>query len=200
MKTATIREYKENDYEKLREVCFRTATGAYTKNKEITAALFVEYYIEHESEHCFVVADKDDNAVGYIICAPDYSEFVKKFIKYKQPKIRKLSLKEAIIRRLEFMYMKRIGNKYPAHLHIDILDDYQRMGLGHKLINKLMRHLNEIGVSRLHLGCSAQNIKGVNFYNKIGFHKVRKIAGAVIFGIDIAEYVSKLDEKEKNVQ
>ncbi len=183
-KVATIRKYQEKDYENLREVCFVTATGAYTKNKDITAANFCEHYLEREGEHCFVVADKDDNAVGYIICAPDFERFRKEFIKYKLPKLRKLSFKEALIRRLEFAYNKRMAKEYPAHLHIDIIDDYQRMGLGHKLINALMLHLDEINVPKLHLGCSAANVKGVNFYNKLGFHVIKKIAGVVIFGIE----------------
>lgn len=195
-KIATIRPYQSKDYENLREVCAVTATGHYANNKEIVAAQFCEHYLEYEAEHCFVVADKDDNAVGYIICAPDFNKFVKEFKKFKMPKIWKLSWKEAIMRYLEFMYNNKIAKKYPAHLHIDIVDDYQRMGLGHKLINTLMLHLNDIGVTHLHLGCSAKNEKGCNFYRKIGFHVVKEIAGVVIFGVDVADYVNKLSEKE----
>jgi len=199
-KVATIRGYQEKDYENLREVCFVTATGPYKNNKDITAALFCEYYLEQEGEHCFVVANKDDNAVGYILCAPNYQEFTKKFKKYKMPKIKKLSFKEYVLHNLEFWFMKKIGKEYPAHLHIDILDDYQRMGLGHKLISKLMLHLSEIGVEKLHLGCAANNVKGVSFYKKLGFHEVKRIGKvSVIFGIDVLEYVKKIKEKENNV-
>lgn len=198
-KIATIRGYQPKDYENLREVCFVTATGAYKNNKDITAALFCEYYCECEAEHCFVIADKDDNAVGYILCATDNKEYLKKYYKFKMPKIKKLSYKEAIMKYIEDFYMKGIAKNYPAHLHIDIIDDYQRMGLGHKLINALMLHLDSIGVKAIHLGCGAANTKGVSFYKKIGFVELKRIVGTVIFGLDIHKYVEGLKDKEKNV-
>jgi ribosomal protein S18 acetylase RimI-like enzyme len=188
-KTATIRPYQQKDYENLREVCFVTATPPYNKNKDITAALFCEYYLNYEGEHCFVVADQDDNAVGYILCAPDYTEFVKKFTKYQLPIVRKLSFKEYVLHKLEFMYNKKVAKDYPAHLHIDIMPDFQRMGMGKKLVDALMAHLNSIGVQKLHLGCGASNEKGTSFYKKIGFHIVKTVVGVNIFGVDVHKYV-----------
>lgn len=188
-KLATIRPYQKKDYENLREVCFVTATPPYNKNKDITAGLFCEYYLNYEGEHCFVVADKDDNAVGYILCAPDYTEFVKKFVQHQLPIIKKLSYKEYIKHKLEFMFVKRVAKAYPAHLHIDITDGFQRMGLGKQLVDRLMLHLDSIGVKALHLGCGAANEKGTSFYKKIGFHIIRTVVGTNIFGVDVHKYV-----------
>lgn len=193
-KVVSIREYQLKDYEDLREICFRTATGHYRDNKELVAALYCEHYLEYEGEHCFVVADHNDRAVGYVICAPNYKKFAREFKANKFAKVRAISRKEIFLKRLEFFAMKTFLGNYPAHLHINILDGYQRLGLGHKLINRLLLHLDTMGVSKLHLGCSASNDKGVGFYKKFGFHIINKISGTILFGIDIREYVESINK------
>ena len=82
-----IRPYEEKDTENVRFVCLDSAGKAdaskYVKNFLLNT--YCNYYIENEPQNCFVAADKNDNAVGYILCAEDFDTFSNIFLtKYAQ--------------------------------------------------------------------------------------------------------------------
>ena len=56
---------------------------------------------------------------------------------------------------------------------IDILEEYQRQGIGGKLMHAYISHMRKLGVKGIHLGTSEKNKKGVPFYKKMGFKIVR---------------------------
>jgi ribosomal protein S18 acetylase RimI-like enzyme len=59
--------------------------------------------------------------------------------------------------------------KYPAHLHIDILPDYQRQHYGPKLIDTFFYKMKVLGVPGVHLGMVQTNIGAKRFYERLGF-------------------------------
>ena len=61
---------------------------------------------------------------------------------------------------------------YPAHLHIDLLPEAQRQGLGRKLIDTLRAALAERGVPGVHLGYDRTNVAARAFYDRMGFHEL----------------------------
>jgi ribosomal protein S18 acetylase RimI-like enzyme len=67
---------------------------------------------------------------------------------------------------------EEINIEYPAHLHIDILNEYQRQGIGSRLIQKLENHLKKNQIKGVHLGTSSKNVKAIRFYNKMGFSQI----------------------------
>lgn len=68
----------------------------------------------------------------------------------------------------------------PAHLHIDILPEYQRQGWGRRLIGEAVRVLREKGLDGLWLGLDPRNENGKRFYKKIGFKEMPEAPGAVM--------------------
>ena len=61
----------------------------------------------------------------------------------------------------------------PAHLHIDILPQYQRQGWGRKLIGCAVKYLREEkGLDSLWLGLDPRNANGRRFYERLGFKEV----------------------------
>lgn len=62
-------------------------------------------------------------------------------------------------------------SKYPAHMHIDILEQYQRKGWGSKLIHALFEAVKSEGAVGIHLDMVRWNTTGKNFYEKIGFKR-----------------------------
>ncbi|NCA67126.1 MAG: GNAT family N-acetyltransferase [Clostridia bacterium] len=188
MEEVRVRGYQEKDQSATRNICVATANGFAVdtqKQKELLCLLFNDYYTENEQDTCFVAANEKDEAVGYIIAARDFQEYKKLFKKYYMPKIYKLSFFQGLIRSIGLAYEGRVSKEYPAHLHIDILDGYQRMGLGHKLMNTLINRLKELGVKGVCLFVGAKNLKGISFYKKFGFTEVKRIAGAVCFGLKL---------------
>jgi len=60
----------------------------------------------------------------------------------------------------------------PAHLHIDILEDYQRKGWGRKLIGRAVEYLrDEVGLDGVFLGMDMKNGDARRFYERLGFRR-----------------------------
>ena len=157
-----IRTYEDRDRERVEEICVITDNSHLERNLLFT--LYCHYYIDYEKENCFV-AEEDGKAVGYIISAKDNKVWKDRFtsiLDSSTPEIREKGL-ESISGYLPFYA------QYPAHLHIDIDPDYQRMGIGHRLMDALLAHYKNQGVKGVMLGVDPNNTKGVSFYKKYGF-------------------------------
>ena len=182
----TIRPYQPKDQENLRHICIETGpASAMQKGRAQTMLLatYCDYYAECEPETCFVIADDGDEAVGYILCAPDYKAYRARFLKDYAPQVKGLPYKIACQGAARMP--KRFSKEYPAHLHIDILPDYQRMGLGSQLMDTLTARLREMGIPGVMLGVGAGNVKGRSFYNKYGFQTLMRIPTSVVMGLKL---------------
>ncbi|MBO5655349.1 MAG: GNAT family N-acetyltransferase [Clostridia bacterium] len=164
-----IRAYKEKDRENCRDICHKTATAPkYVKSKELVCLLYCDYYIDNEPDNCFVLADEEDNAIGYILSAEDdwaYGKAMKAYLK----KAGRISFSEKIMHHIASLMEKSVAKRYPAHLHIDILPEGQRMGYGTKLIEALEAHLRGKGVKGVRLGVGGDNTGAHSFYEANGY-------------------------------
>lgn len=182
-----IRTARKADLADAEYICIQTAGGILRKNKKmekITALMFSTYYINEETEHCFVLED-NGNAVGYILCAPSAKRFAKRYRKDNLKKIADLSALWAFFAFFTPVKYSLLGGKYPAHLHIDILEKYQSSGYGKQLMSALLKHLKESGVKGVMLSCSADNSRAIAFYKKFGFKKIISAFGGTLMGKEL---------------
>ncbi|MDC7235053.1 MAG: GNAT family N-acetyltransferase [Spirochaetales bacterium] len=168
-----------------------------------------EYYFEESRDHCFVAAHRaTDRAAGVILCAPDTPGYQKIFNKHYYREIQKTldqveNSHPGTIRKhhmayyrkregvqlnlVHFRSMRHIYREYPAHLHINIHPDCQRLGLGHLLVDALLNPLKETGIKGLHLIVASDNSKGIGFYRKYGFKELLNIfprgKNGIIYGL-----------------
>lgn len=179
-----IRKFETKDIPNLRNICHKTATAKnYVENKELVCALYCDYYYEHEPQNILVVADSNDEAQGYILCALDYNVFFEKFHKLYLPKVKKMSRYEAFSHRLQPLFYKDVARDYPAHLHIDLLPVCQGQGLGTKLVETLCDNLKKQGVKGLSLSVGADNSGALKFYERLGFEKIKSLFGlSIVYG------------------
>ncbi len=184
---AAVRPYTQKDKENVRIVCLETGpSNAYEpKERALLLACFCDYYIENEPENCFVVADDSDNAVGYIFCARDCRSYYRVFRQKYIPAAREASLAKGIMAWFTTFPVRFYSKKYPAHLHIDILPDYQRRGFGSLLMDANIGNLKARHVPGVMLVCGSRNQKGINFYKKYGFKKVADMFGFTVMGMDL---------------
>ena len=79
-----IRKYEEKDKELLRDICIKTSKlPIETKEQRAFLTLmYNDYYTEVEGRNIFVAVDENDVAVGYILCAENYSRYSKVFRKF----------------------------------------------------------------------------------------------------------------------
>ncbi len=61
---------------------------------------------------------------------------------------------------------------YPAHLHIDLLPDWQGRGHGRALMRTFLDALRARGVPAVHLSMVTGNTAARAFYDRLGFHEI----------------------------
>lgn len=181
-----IRPYRESDREMVQNVCLETASmeGAFEEPiKSMMLTAFCNYYIEEEQEQCFVAAD-GTQVVGYILCAKDSKRWAESFsVKYiSNPENNPLKGFYQGIMAAPIRY----ADRYPAHLHIDILPEYQRQGIGFQLMDTLTAHLREQGVPAVMLSVAGDNEKGKNFYQKYGFQVLEETPHEIVMGRSVS--------------
>ena len=180
-----VRKYEAKDFDDVRFVCLNSTGEDFGPIVgEFILHTFCDYYIEHEPENCFVV-DDDGRAVGYIFCAEDYDSYKEIFDKDYLPLNEHLGEERYKWAQDSTILQNKYKAEYPAHMHIDLLPEYQRMGLGHKLTDALCEHLKKKGIKGINLTMSAANKKGGGFYRKYGFTLIADKFTANVFALKL---------------
>ncbi|MFA5449190.1 MAG: GNAT family N-acetyltransferase [Clostridia bacterium] len=188
-----IRPYQPKDFENCREICYLTSQGFDTEKKKAALLnMFCDYYLEYEADTCFVAANDEDEAIGYIICADSYEEYEKNYRANYMKDLKKLSFFFWLVRDIELRMRRKLAKKFPAHLHINLKPGSQRQGAGHKLTDALLTELKSRGVSGIFLGVGAKNETGKRFYRKYGFTEYKRDVASIIFTIDINNWQPKV--------
>lgn len=180
-----IRAYEPKDRDAVRFICLNSEGPCDMDESGCRFILttYCDYYIEKEAENCFVAADDDDRAVGYIICTESYDRFRPVFLSEYVPRIpaEEAAHREGAVN--STVLQEEYKAQYPAHLHIDLLPEYQRLGLGSRLVDTLCVHLKEKGVPGVMLTVGSLNTVGQSFYNKYGFTRLKALPGDVAYGL-----------------
>ncbi len=200
------RKAEKKDISAISDICFRTGymgesleSRKIFQDRRLFALIFALYYPIYEPEHCFVACNELNRAIGYIIGTADTVNQEKKFSRHMHWRIllRLLgvtwwrypaSLREFIhwIKNLEKKSPGDLHLLYPAHLHMNILPEYQGKGLGGKLITLFIDHIKDLQVSGIHLGTSNHNRTAISFYRKMGFTAISDHPAA--FWSDVEDY------------
>ena len=138
---------------------------------------------------CWVLDNGNGKAVGYILCTPDTSTFVKRYREEFLPVVKEHGIEQPAesdaaqgmatqlrkdVFRPENMLQSdfpRLVEQYPAHLHIDILDSHQGQQWGQKMISILLQKLQAAQITGVHLGMAAANHRAGKFYDRLGFER-----------------------------
>ena len=180
-----IRNVMEKDLAAMEHICLETASDYWKSNEEMVETVlevFCRYYFEKEREHCFVTVNEADEAVGYILCAPDYERYYKDFtariLASKYEKVREIGMAAAD-------EPKEFAKDFPAHLHIDLLPEAQGKGTGRALMETLCAHLADIKVKGVMLDVGKDNEGAIKFYKKVGFKVLKEGEGGLMMGREI---------------
>lgn len=178
-----IRPYQTKDCEQVRDICLATADGPWESEqmRELLLSAFCNYYIEKEPYNCFVAAD-GERCAGYILCAQNndvWAQEIKQ--KYMPGEGNPLQVFYEGILSAPLKYACR----YPAHLHIDILPAYQRLGIGFRLMDSLVSHLRQKNIPGLMLCVAVDNGKGQSFYRKYGFETLETSPQEIVMGMEL---------------
>lgn len=181
MSSVTIRPYQEKDCPYVQQICIETAGTRFSNTpvkKRAAVAAFCQYFITHCPEVCFVAVNEEDVPVGYILCTPTFERWCR-----YAPEQFLIGFPYGLLWSLGSMWGAVPYRKaYPAHLHINLLSPYQRMGLGRKLISALEEALRQQDCSGVSLCVNEHNHGAMRFYEKCGFQVLGKHPGSVAYG------------------
>lgn len=185
-----VRQYDLKDRDRVCKICYDNSSdnALYRDNPNLLLTLFCDYYIDEEPENCFVAVNDKDEAVGYVISSSDFTLYKKRYKPYMK-RLLKFGIKHYIDKLFANFRENGLSKEYPAHLHIDIDNDYQRQGIGSKLLDKLHLSLKDKGIKGIHLETGKDNEKAVNFYYKYGYEKIGD--KGMVFGIKLQEWEAK---------
>lgn len=180
----TIRPYMVEDKSQVRNICLVTASEHFRDEKmhKLLFTAYCDYYIEREPHNCFVGVNGGEVA-GYILCAENAVAWAEDFRKEFLDGLEEDSIRQYCINSTETPLA--FSADYPAHLHIDLLPKYQRMGLGTRLMDTLVNHLKGKGIPGLMLGVGANNVGAQAFYGKYGFSVLEKQTGSIAMGVKL---------------
>ena len=181
MSVVTIRPYEKKDCPYVQQICIETAGASFTetpKKKRAAVAAFCQYFIDRCPEFCFVAVNGADIPVGYILCTPTFG----RWCRYAP---------EQFSTGFPFTPYWTLGSMlgavpylkaYPAHLHINLLSPYRRMGLGRKLMDALEDVLRQHNCPGVSLCVNKHNSGAMRFYESCGFQVLGHPLGSVAYG------------------
>lgn len=181
-----IRPYRPTDLGALYEICLRTgaagddATGL-VEDPRLFGEVFAAPYAVLEPEHAFVL-DADGHAIGYILGALDTAGFEARCEAEWWPALRERNPLRANGDRLDDLLIHllhhrslppaEILERYPSHLHIDLLPEAQAGGWGRRLMATLFEALRADGSTGVHWGVSSSNTRALGFYRHLGHREL----------------------------
>lgn len=176
-----IRPLCEADISAVENICIETApVSMCSSEKRCRYTLFMyNRYYTRVREHSFVAVNGSDEPIGYLLCAPDFNSYKSDFSKNELLQIKELGLFYYFCALGELRYIKKYCRFYPAHLHIDILPEYQGKHIGSELMKTLFTHLKSNNVKGLMLSVSPDNKGAAAFYEKCGFKLLAKGPGVI---------------------
>ncbi|GAA4160469.1 N-acetyltransferase [Gryllotalpicola daejeonensis] len=181
-----LRPYRPEDRADVYRVCLLTgdsgvdATGKFSDDT-LLPDIYAGPYLELEPELATVV-DVGGRVAGYLLAAADTLSFVERYrsawlpgfaARHPLPPL----LESAEDRLVDLGHhpermIKSDQDRYPTHLHIDLLPELQRQGLGRALMRRLLDQLRERGIPGVQLGVGPDNVAAQTFYARLGFHRL----------------------------
>ena len=187
---AVIRPFHPSDLPSIYRICLLTgevggdATGLY-RDPDLLAHLYAGPYPIADPGLTFVVVD-ELGIVGYIVATADTLRFEQWLEQAWWPALRaRYPLREDPRDGTEdHVLVQRIHDwpggddtlfeRFPAHMHIDLLPRAQGQGLGRRLVETLAEALRGRGVPGLYLGVDDRNEGAIAFYHRVGFTLARQ--------------------------
>lgn len=185
--SASIRRYLASDRDHVYDVCVRTgAAGQDARGRYSTDALLGDIYagpyLHIAPEHAYVL-DSGARVVGYVVGTPNTPEFVAAYLadwlprmrdRYTPPPATPASDEE---RKLAEMFaienmLRPELTPHPAHLHVNLLPDFQGAGYGRALITMFLASVAAAGARSSHLVVRTANTGALRFYDKLGWRRI----------------------------
>jgi ribosomal protein S18 acetylase RimI-like enzyme len=193
-----IRQARPEDRAALFSICLWTADGgadasALYSDPDYPGLVWSVPYLDFAPEHAFVLED-GGAIMGYVVGTADTQAFERRLDADWWPMLAgKYEGREAASKHdknvLDRIRQPKHGNallsdRYPAHLHINLVPPAQSGGWGRKMIEAELSSLRNAGAKAMHLGLSLSNDRAYGFYKHIGLSEIGRDE-AIWMGMDL---------------
>ncbi|WP_010204474.1 GNAT family N-acetyltransferase [Salinibacterium sp. PAMC 21357] len=180
-------------------VCLQTADAgadgsALYANPDLLGHIYVGPYLVGHPDLAFVIVD-EQGVAGYVLGAADTHQFEEwqerqwwPALREQYPPTDSATLDDELIAHLHSPVRApdAVAERYPAHLHIDLLPRVQGKGLGRALLEKLFDELRARGVPGIHLGVGEDNHNAIAFYRHLGFVELASGTDSIYLGRELS--------------
>ena len=187
LSSPSIRRYRSDDRDAVYDICVRTgaagqdARGLYSSDV-LLGDIYAGPYLHLTPEHAYVL-DDGRRAVGYVIGTASTEDFVAAYLadwlprmrgRYEPPAPQPASQEEQKL--AEMFHPERMLRPelapYPAHLHINLLPEYQGSGHGRAMVSTFLASVAAVGATSCHLAVRRANTAAMPFYDKLGWRRI----------------------------
>lgn len=184
-----IRPYRAEDAERIRLICHQTGfmgepADWFWRDRDSFTALFCDWWISHQPGSV-LVAELEGAAAGYLLGCDDSRRvahegrtFLRHFVgrgcslRPGTAGVMWRMLADGILDGARGRLPARVWDeRWPAHLHIDLLPECRGRGVGRDLVTTWLQSLRERGVPGCHLQTTAENSAAVAFFEAMGFDR-----------------------------
>jgi ribosomal protein S18 acetylase RimI-like enzyme len=194
--TFTIRLARPADQAAAYYVCLKTGDHGrdgepfYGDDPDALARIFVGPYLAYEPEFSLVVED-GEGVCGYCLAALDSRSFYARYDRQWRPALcqrfplpagdpaawTRAQTVHSWYHRAEY-FCPEPYERYPSHMHIDLLERARRQGVGRRMMERLMQQLAQRGSPGAHLAVSVVNGPALSFYARLGFGELARTGTA----------------------
>jgi N-acetylmuramic acid 6-phosphate (MurNAc-6-P) etherase/ribosomal protein S18 acetylase RimI-like enzyme len=175
-------------------ICLKTGNyGAdgepyYRDDPEALGRIYVGPYIVLQPDYALVLEDTQGKICGYALGTPDTKKFFDRYETIWRPRLA-ASFEPPTGDSVQWTRADAVHNSYhhpdyyivpqyetyPAHMHIDLLEEARGKGIGRKMLEEVMSRLRANGIPGVHLGVSINNESAMAFYRKLGFSEICRV-------------------------
>ncbi|MGN1067191.1 MAG: hypothetical protein ACI4QH_05220 [Candidatus Fimimonas sp.] len=205
----TVRPSQKKDFRYVQDICVETSShgGESVINRTVVCALCCDYYLDNQSEFCFVAVDENDVPVGYVLCAVDLDNYKEQMTEEYLPLVRKLKSGDYFDYLSEMKLEQRYYKQgYVAHLHVDVSEvyatnaseEFSKSVVQSMLLTAILQKLQGSLVNETLLGGAFVFCKEtdeiISLLKELGFNEIDYVSGREVYGIIIGG-----EEGEENI-
>jgi RimJ/RimL family protein N-acetyltransferase len=184
-----LRPYEPGDRARVRRICFDTGYMGEPewqwRDPESFADLYTSYYTDAEPQSA-IVAERAGVVEGYLLgCLDSRRAWSEASIFVRLLRRRWIAVRPSTARFVwrSFADVGRdrlLGrpppepvhdDRWPAHLHIDLLPGIRGRGVGAAMLRVWLARLDDAGVAGCHVQTLAENVRAVAAFESVGFER-----------------------------
>ncbi|WP_249124588.1 GNAT family N-acetyltransferase [Saccharopolyspora erythraea] len=183
-----VRSWRPGDARAVHRICVQTGDAGdpvhpILDDPDLVAYVFADPYLLLQPELAFV-AESGGTVLGYVVAALHTEEFYARWqfewaprFAATHPASRRVDAGSADSQLRAFLHRPRLMvpphlDRYPSHLHINLLPGARRRGAGKQLMHALFRQLARAGSPGVQLGVRVDNTRAQAFYRATGMSRL----------------------------